>query len=220
MSAANAVADSPLVKCAIHGNDPNWGRIVSAAGYAGVPFDPDRAVLTLAGTVVFRHGRPAAFDADALSAALHAKEVRADRECLFRDWPIAVIIDGAVQDNLKPLVAAALQDNQRAVLVGTATNNEAAVRHMYDLPDNLGEVALINGRMERGPKGRSWPVRPDQQVAMTDPQARAVRTWLVEKELFELPAGKTDQPPTDPQLAKAVEVLRNALKGVKTSARP
>ena len=35
---ARAVADSPLVKTAIHGADPNWGRIVSAAGYAGVPF--------------------------------------------------------------------------------------------------------------------------------------------------------------------------------------
>ncbi|HEX4123486.1 MAG TPA: bifunctional glutamate N-acetyltransferase/amino-acid acetyltransferase ArgJ [Tepidisphaeraceae bacterium] len=78
---ARAIADSPLVKCAIHGNDPNWGRIVSAAGYAGVPFEPDRAVLTLAGAVVFRHGRPAAFDADKLSAALHAKEVRADLNC-------------------------------------------------------------------------------------------------------------------------------------------
>jgi glutamate N-acetyltransferase/amino-acid N-acetyltransferase len=78
---ARAIADSPLVKCAIHGNDPNWGRIVSAAGYAGVPFEPDRAVLTLAGTVVFRLGRPAAFDAEKLSAALNAKEVRADLNC-------------------------------------------------------------------------------------------------------------------------------------------
>ena len=78
---ARAIADSPLVKCAMHGNDPNWGRIVSAAGMAGVPFDPDRCVLTLAGTVVFRHGRPATFDAGKLSEALHAKEVRADLNC-------------------------------------------------------------------------------------------------------------------------------------------
>ena len=39
---ARAVADSPLVKTAIHGADPNWGRIVSAAGYSGVAFDEDR----------------------------------------------------------------------------------------------------------------------------------------------------------------------------------
>ena len=44
---AKAVADSPLVKTAIYGADPNWGRIVSAAGYAGVPFD-ERGRVALA----------------------------------------------------------------------------------------------------------------------------------------------------------------------------
>ena len=57
------VANSPLVKCAMHGNDPNWGRIVSAAGYANVPFDADKCVLTLQGTNVFRSGQPVPFDA-------------------------------------------------------------------------------------------------------------------------------------------------------------
>ena len=42
LAIAKTVANSPLVKTAIHGADPNWGRIVSAAGYAGVPFDPRR----------------------------------------------------------------------------------------------------------------------------------------------------------------------------------
>ncbi|NBT12842.1 MAG: bifunctional glutamate N-acetyltransferase/amino-acid acetyltransferase ArgJ [Planctomycetia bacterium] len=69
---ARAVADSPLVKTAIHGADPNWGRIVSAAGYAGVPFDPDRLVLRLNGTLLFEHGQPVAFDADAVSASIKA----------------------------------------------------------------------------------------------------------------------------------------------------
>lgn len=44
---ARAVVDSPLVKCAIHGKDPNWGRIVTAAGNAGVRFDPSESSLTL-----------------------------------------------------------------------------------------------------------------------------------------------------------------------------
>ncbi len=44
---ARAVADSPLVKTAIHGGDPNWGRIVSAAGYAGVPFEETELSLWL-----------------------------------------------------------------------------------------------------------------------------------------------------------------------------
>jgi glutamate N-acetyltransferase/amino-acid N-acetyltransferase len=78
---ARAIADSPLVKCAIHGNDPNWGRIVSAAGMCGASFNPDRAKLTLQGTVVYRNGKPRPFDAAKVSASLKAKEVIADLHC-------------------------------------------------------------------------------------------------------------------------------------------
>ena len=78
---ARTIANSPLVKCAMHGNDPNWGRIVSAAGYAGVPFDPDRATLTLQGTPVFRAGQPVAFDAEKVSKLLNAAEVKVDLAC-------------------------------------------------------------------------------------------------------------------------------------------
>ena len=78
---ARAIANSPLVKCAMHGNDPNWGRIVSAAGLTGVPFNPDRAMLTLQGTVVFRNGQPLPFDDAKVSADLKAKEVTIDLAC-------------------------------------------------------------------------------------------------------------------------------------------
>jgi glutamate N-acetyltransferase / amino-acid N-acetyltransferase len=78
---ARAIANSPLVKCAMHGNDPNWGRIVSGAGLAGVPFDPDRATLKLQGTVVFRAGRPLTFDAGRVSESLAAAEVDVDLDC-------------------------------------------------------------------------------------------------------------------------------------------
>jgi glutamate N-acetyltransferase/amino-acid N-acetyltransferase len=78
---ARSIANSPLVKCAMHGNDPNWGRIVSAAGYIGVPFDPQKAVLKLQGTVVFRKGQPVPFDAGAVSKSLAAREVRVELAC-------------------------------------------------------------------------------------------------------------------------------------------
>jgi glutamate N-acetyltransferase/amino-acid N-acetyltransferase len=65
---AKTVADSPLVKTAIAGNDPNWGRIVSAAGYAGVDFDPDKVSLHLNGFLLYERGVPVAFDSDAVSA--------------------------------------------------------------------------------------------------------------------------------------------------------
>ncbi|MFM7205702.1 MAG: bifunctional glutamate N-acetyltransferase/amino-acid acetyltransferase ArgJ [Planctomycetaceae bacterium] len=75
---ARTVADSPLVKTAIHGADPNWGRIVSAAGYAGVALDPARVVLKLNGTLLFQAGSPVPFDADAVSAS-----IRNQRETLI-----------------------------------------------------------------------------------------------------------------------------------------
>lgn len=55
---ARAIATSPLVKTALAGADPNWGRILAAAGRAGVAFDPERAEVWLAGVKVY--GRPQA----------------------------------------------------------------------------------------------------------------------------------------------------------------
>lgn len=52
------IATSPLVKTAVAGRDPNWGRILSAAGRSGVPFDPDRARVWVGSEVVFFHGVP------------------------------------------------------------------------------------------------------------------------------------------------------------------
>ncbi len=75
---ARTIADSPLVKTAVHGADPNWGRIVSAAGYSGISFDPAAAVLRLNGTLLFRDGSPVAFDADAVSSS-----IRDNRETLI-----------------------------------------------------------------------------------------------------------------------------------------
>ena len=70
---ARAIANSALVKCAIHGNDPNWGRIVSAAGYAGVDFDPAATELRLNGHLIFAHGRPELFDAKVVSQSIRAE---------------------------------------------------------------------------------------------------------------------------------------------------
>ena len=60
--AARAVADYPLVKCAVHGGDPNWGRIICAVGSAGVRLDPARLSCKLDNLYVFRNGSPAKFD--------------------------------------------------------------------------------------------------------------------------------------------------------------
>ncbi|MCH2114512.1 MAG: bifunctional glutamate N-acetyltransferase/amino-acid acetyltransferase ArgJ [Pirellulales bacterium] len=69
---AKAVADSPLVKTAVAGNDPNWGRIVSAAGYAGIAFDPTKVSLLLNGMLLYERGAPVSFDANAVSKSMEA----------------------------------------------------------------------------------------------------------------------------------------------------
>ena len=61
-SIARAIANSPLVKTALAGADPNWGRILAAAGRTGVAFDPERAEIRLAGMLVCRRGREYAFN--------------------------------------------------------------------------------------------------------------------------------------------------------------
>ena len=55
---ARTIANSPLVKTAVHGADPNWGRIVAAAGRSGVTFDIDRATVHVGGTLLFEKGLP------------------------------------------------------------------------------------------------------------------------------------------------------------------
>lgn len=67
---AKVVSESALVKTAIAGNDPNWGRITSAAGYAGIAFDVHHLSLTINSTEVFRAGSPVPYDEAALSAEM------------------------------------------------------------------------------------------------------------------------------------------------------
>jgi glutamate N-acetyltransferase/amino-acid N-acetyltransferase len=72
---ARTIADSALVKTAIAGGDPNWGRIVSAAGYSGADFDPNRLSLSINGTRLYQLGQPVDFDAPATS-----RSIRENRE--------------------------------------------------------------------------------------------------------------------------------------------
>ena len=68
---AKAIANSPLVKTAIHGGDPNWGRLIAVAGRADVAFDLARAKVTIGTVVLFDNGRP--YDDAAPEAAEYLK---------------------------------------------------------------------------------------------------------------------------------------------------
>ncbi len=67
---AKTVAESALVKTAVFGADPNWGRIVSAAGYSGVEFEEEQLSLWLGDLLLYHAGAPQPFDAAAASAYL------------------------------------------------------------------------------------------------------------------------------------------------------
>jgi glutamate N-acetyltransferase/amino-acid N-acetyltransferase len=75
---ARAIANSPLVKTAVAGSDPNWGRILCAAGNAGVPFQPAKTDIYVQGVAVCQAGLAAPFSEEELSHKLD------DPECEIR----------------------------------------------------------------------------------------------------------------------------------------
>ena len=75
---ARTIANSPLVKCAVHGGDPNWGRIVCAAGYSGPRVDPALMDLKIGGVRVFRRGMPSRSRPDLLAKAMGGSDILID----------------------------------------------------------------------------------------------------------------------------------------------
>jgi carboxyl-terminal processing protease len=148
-----------------------------------------------------------------------AKEYRADRDCLFRDRPLVVLVDKHTRGGPE-FVAAALQDNGRGVIVGEATQGEGFVTTMFHLPDDQGAVQLRTGRVERAMPAKAptkapaagWrPVTPDHVVALEQAKATAIMVWQSAQHLPEPPADAPKTPPDDPQLAKALDLIRTAL---------
>ncbi len=74
-TAARAVASSSLVKTAVHGGDPNWGRIVCALGYSGAELALDRLRLSIGGLVVFERGAGVDVDLSAVRRAFEQPEI-------------------------------------------------------------------------------------------------------------------------------------------------
>ncbi len=72
---ARAVTSSTLVRAALHGADPNWGRVLSAMGTAGVPFEPVRIQMAIGGITVCRFGTATVFDPGQAAAAMSRPEV-------------------------------------------------------------------------------------------------------------------------------------------------
>jgi glutamate N-acetyltransferase/amino-acid N-acetyltransferase len=73
--AARTITTSNLVKTAIHGADPNWGRILAAAGRSGAKVDQTKASVRIADVPVFAQGSPCTFDGDAIRRVLEQKDI-------------------------------------------------------------------------------------------------------------------------------------------------
>ena len=71
---AKAIVNSPLVKTAVHGADPNWGRVIMAVGRSGAQVDIEKMRVSVQGTPVFG-GQPLEYDAGAVSESMKAGEV-------------------------------------------------------------------------------------------------------------------------------------------------
>ncbi len=80
--AARTIAGSPLVKAAIHGNDPNWGRIVAALGRSGARVREDRLDVYLNDICVMKQGRPTPFSKEEMISALSHSDNVFIRLCL------------------------------------------------------------------------------------------------------------------------------------------
>jgi glutamate N-acetyltransferase/amino-acid N-acetyltransferase len=68
--AARAVADYDLVKCAVHGGDPNWGRIICAVGSCGVKLNPEKLSCKIGDISVFTNGGPIKFNVKRVSKTI------------------------------------------------------------------------------------------------------------------------------------------------------
>lgn len=73
-----AIANSPLVKTAFFGEDPNWGRVICAVGYSGADMVPEKTVVKFGGITIFANGTGATYDEKALAHVMKEKDIVID----------------------------------------------------------------------------------------------------------------------------------------------
>lgn len=73
-----SVANSPLVKTAFFGEDPNWGRVICAVGYSGVKMSPEKTIVSFGGIPVYAHSVGAKYDPEALKKVMAAHDIVID----------------------------------------------------------------------------------------------------------------------------------------------
>jgi len=87
---ADSIARSPLFKCAVHGGDPNWGRVLCAAGYSGAEIDAERLSLSF--------GAPGAAQVQVVANGLPLDYAEREAAALLREDPVYVNLDLGLGD--------------------------------------------------------------------------------------------------------------------------
>ena len=124
---AKTIAGSSLVKSAIFGRDPNWGRIAAAAGRAGVPFEQENLRIQLGDFLLMENGQPLPFDRGAASAYLKQKAtgnpLQKDTELVSVDQSNELLVakDGETSTFERPTANDAFQDE--TVLIAVSIGN-------------------------------------------------------------------------------------------------
>ncbi len=139
---AQTVANSALVKTAVAGADPNWGRIVSAAGYAQVPFDPRGVHLRVNDLLLYQRGEPVAFDAQAVSNSMRATARNAHRIDVFRGGRWNPLLDQRSDDGVR-------QDQRRL-------SHLAQIGPVQSVQSARGRAKFRNVQSLRGLLGLIW----------------------------------------------------------------
>jgi C-terminal peptidase prc len=152
----------------------------------------------------------------------NTREFRADRDCLFRDWPLAVLVS-AQSPPAGAWVAGALEDNGRAVLVGDTIVRQGYAKSFVPLPEG-GAVEIPGEVVERSKQKpdadevlernmpSAWVIRPAGSVSSTPEQRAALQQWHSDKLRPEPRPGAGGESPQDPQLHKAIQVLQGELE--------
>ena len=150
---ARAIANSPLVKTAIAGSDPNWGRILSAAGNAGVAFDPRRVDIDFQGVAVCRGGLAAEFSEDELKTKLDEPECSIRFAIRGGGRGSRAILDlrfhGRLYSDQRELPDLALFRRRARVRASRRTWSASCNRRRRRWP--MGTMAGIRGEPDMGP---------------------------------------------------------------------
>jgi carboxyl-terminal processing protease len=157
-------------------------------------------------------------------ARQNVRVYKSDRECLFRGWPLIVLVDQHTGP-AAAWVAGTLQDNNRAPLLGQTFIRDGYTKRFVNVSGGNGALEIPVGLVERtktqtvADHGLStdryaaggWVIQPKHAVGATSQQRQALHQWTLDKLKTDTPNNAHTTSPSDEQLAKAMDLLRKQI---------